>query len=166
MLMAMDAQGRPLWTRRIGASRASLQPALLPLSSTEIHALMRDHGAARRIQRATSHDAGRSWHDQAPLDLINDDNSLAALALVQGGHVMVRNDALPAPAGARQWLRLSTSSDALRWHGDQDVRRGSAGEEFSYPSLLQVGRQLHVTFTAQRGAIGHHVYDVAAPGAP
>ena len=167
MLIAMDGQGRPLWTRRIGTSRASLQPALLALSSTEIHALMRDHGAQRRIQRAISQDAGLSWQDQAPLDLNNDDNSIAALALAQGGFVMVHNDVLPAPAAARQWLRLATSSDALHWHADQDIARGESGEEFSYPSLQQVGPQLHVTFSAQRGAMGHRVYDVvAAPRAP
>ena len=167
MLIAMDGQGRPLWTRRIGTSRASLQPALLGLSSTEIHALMRDHGVQHRIQRATSQDAGLSWQDQVPLDLNNDDNSVAALALAQGGFAMVHNDVLPAPAAPRQWLRLSTSSDALHWHGEQDIARGASGEEFSYPSLQQVGAQLHVTFTAQRDAIGHHVYDVvAAPRAP
>ena len=87
---------------------------------------------------------------------------IAASRLAEGGFAMAHNDSLGAPAAPRQWLRLSTSSDALRWHDAPDIRRGAQGEEFSYPSLLQIGRQLHVTFTAQRAAIGHQVYDIVA----
>ncbi len=162
MLIAMDAQGAPQRSVRIGASTTSLQPALLPVSSTEVHALMRDHGAQRRIQRATSSDSGLTWQDQAALDLNNIDSSVAAIRLAEGGFAMAHNDSLGAPAAPRQWLRLSTSSDALRWHDAPDIRRGAQGEEFSYPSLLQIGHQLHVTFTAQRTAIGHQVYDIVA----
>lgn len=164
LVMAMDAQGAPLWSQRIGASTTTLQPALLPVSSTEIHALMRDHGAQRRLQRATSVDAGRNWRDAPALGMVNDDSSVAAIPLAEGGFVMAHNDQLATPATARQWLRLSTSADAQTWHAALDVRRGARGEEFSYPSLLRVGSELHVTFTELRGAIGHHVYDIV-PGA-
>lgn len=166
LMVAMDAQGVPRWSRRISGARSSLQPALLPISATEVHALMRDHGTPRRIQRATSHDAGLTWQDQDALDLNNDDTSLATIRLAEGGFVMAHNDR-PAPQIAgRHWLRLSSSLDAVHWQAQLDARRGAPGDEFSYPSLLQVGSQLHLTFTAQRGAIGHHVYDIvsAVPG--
>ncbi len=165
LLIGMDAQGVPRWAQRIGASRSSLQPALLAVSPTEVHALMRDHGEHQRIQTAVSRDAGLTWVDEEPLPLLNHDSSVAAIRLIQGGFVMAHNDQLAAPATPRQWLRLSVSDDALQWRASEDVRRGAPGEEFSYPSLLQVGRQLHVTFTAQRGAIGHHVYAIAAASA-
>ena len=166
MLVTMDAQGRPLRSVRIGASRTSLQPALLPVSATELHALMRDHGALHRIQRATSIDAGLHWRDEAALGLRNDDSSIAAIRLADAGFVMAHNDQLPEPAAPRQWLRLSTSTDAVHWGEAQDIRRGAPGDEFSYPSLLQVGGQLHLTFTLMRGAIAHHVYDIVADSAP
>ncbi len=167
LLIAMDAHGVPRWARRIGASRSSLQPALLALSSTEIQALMRDHGEAHRIQAATSLDAGLTWSDQPPLPLPNHDSSVAAIRLAGGGFVMAHNDEPAARGAGRGWLRLAVSDDALHWRASVDVQRGAPGDEYSYPSLLQVGRQLHVTFTAQRGAIGHHVYAIAAaPATP
>ena len=162
MLMAMDAQGEPRWSRRISTSTTSLQPALLPVSATQIHALMRDRSSQRRIQQASSTDGGLSWQDQPPSRLTNIDSAVAAIRLAEGGFVMAHNDQLPNPGTARQWLRLSTSSDASRWVEGRNVRRGDPGEEFSYPSLLQIGRELHVTFTELRGAIGHHVYDIVS----
>jgi predicted neuraminidase len=43
------------------------------------------------------------------------------------------------------------------------VRRGAPGDEFSYPSVLQIGQQLHVTYTSQRRSIGHSVFNVVTP---
>jgi predicted neuraminidase len=167
LLIAMDVQGVPRWSRRIGASRSSLQPALMAVSPTEVHALMRDHGEHKRIQAAISRDAGETWLDQAPLPQLNHDSSVAAIRLADGGFVMAHNDQFAALEAGRHWLRLSVSDDARHWHASEDVVRGALGDEFSYPSLLQVGRLLHVTFTAQRGAIGHHVYAIAAaPATP
>lgn len=167
LLIAFDAQGTPQWTRRIGRSTASLQPALLPLSATRLRALMRDNGAQARLQQATSQDAGATWRDEPAGELINHDNSIAALRLAPEGFVMVHNDALPAPATPRQWLRISTSADGEHWSAAENVRIGAQGEEFSYPSVQQIGTRLHVTYTDQRRAIGHSVYDILPEaGAP
>ena len=162
LVLAFSAGGTPSWSRRIGRSITSLQPTLLAVSATELHALMRDHGAQRRVQQAVSIDAGQSWRDLPAADLINHDNSMAALRLTDGGYVLAHNDTLAPPATPRQWLRLSTSSDAAHWTAASDVQRGAQGEEFSYPSAVQIGRQLHVTYTAQRAAIGHAVFDILA----
>ena len=163
LVVAFDAQGTPQWTRRIGTSATSLQPTLLPISSAEVRALMRDHGPQGRIQQAISNDSGVSWQDQPAAALVNKDNSIAALRLADGGYVLVHNDQAPAPATARQWLRVSTSSDAQQWSASQDVALGAPGEEFSYPSVQQVGRQLHITYTSQRRAIAHSVYNILPP---
>jgi predicted neuraminidase len=42
-----------------------------------------------------------------------------------------------------------------------DVASGSAGDEFSYPTMQQVGNELHVTYTFQRQAIAHHRYRIS-----
>lgn len=60
----------------------------------------------------------------------------------------------------RNLLRLSYSRDALSWERIFDVASGKAGEEFSYPTLQQLGNELHVTYTARRAAIAHHVYRI------
>ncbi len=164
LVVAFSADGTPAWTRRIGRSTTSLQPTLVPVSATELHALMRDNGAQRRVQQAISVDMGRTWRDLPAAELINHDNSMVALRLTDGGYVLVHNDTLAPPATPRQWLRLSTSSDAMHWTAAPDVRRGAPGEEFSYPSAVQIGRQLHLTYTAQRAAIGHAVFDILTAG--
>ena len=160
LVISFDAHGEPRWVQRIGQSVTALQPALLPISATELRAVMRDIGPDHRVQQAVSHDAGRSWQELPESALANHDSSIAGLRLAGGGYVLLHNDALPGGASPRQWLRLSTSLDAQTWAPGLDVRRGELGDEFSYPSVLQVGQQLHVTYTQQRRAIAHHVYDI------
>jgi predicted neuraminidase len=120
---------------------------------------MRDIGPQRRVQQAVSHDGGDTWEDAPASAIANRDNSVAALRLVGGGFVLLHNDA-PAGGSPRQWLRLSTSNDGQRWVPGFDVQRGVQGDEFSYPCVQQVGNQLHVTYTFQRKAIAHRVYDI------
>lgn len=160
MVISFDRQGEPRWLRRIGTAVTSLQPALMAVSPTEIRALMRDFGPQHRVQQAVSHDSGASWTDLPATPLVNNDSSVAALRLTGGGFVMARNEGVPGPGPSRQWLRLSTSIDGEHWGPAHDVRRGEAGDEFSYPSLVQVGEQLHLSYTLQRRAIAHEVYDI------
>jgi predicted neuraminidase len=166
MVVSFSANGEPRWVQRIGESRTTLQPALLPLSATELRAVMRDVGPERRVQQAASHDAGLTWEDIPASELANHDNSLAGLQLVSGGYVLMHNEAMPSGQSPRQWLRLSMSLDGKTWRPGPDVRRGVDQDEFSYPSLLQIGNQLHVTYTQQRRAIAHHVYDIRYSEAP
>lgn len=160
MVVSFRENGDPRWVQRIGESRTTLQPALLPLSGTEVRAVMRDIGPERRVQQAVSHDAGLTWEDLPASPLANHDNSLAGLQLSRGGYVLLHNEAVPGGGSPRQWLRLSTSVDGKTWEPGPDVRRGVDNDEFSYPSIVQIGRQLHVTYTQQRRAIAHHVYDI------
>ena len=165
LLVSFDAKGRPRSMRRIGRSTTSLQPSLLPLSATALRAWMRDHGAQARLQRALSLDGGQTWRDEPAPPIVNHDSSIATLRLHSGGCVMLHNDQAPAPATPRQWLRLSTSADGERWSAGPDVRLGAPGDEFSYPAALQIGNQLHVTYTLQRRSIGHSVFNLVPAGA-
>jgi predicted neuraminidase len=160
LLMSFDGTGAPRWLSRIGSLTTALQPALLAVSGREMRALMRDVGSQRKVQQAISRDSGETWADLPASELANHDSSVAALRLNEGGFVMLHNDKLPAGGSPRQWLRLSTSHDAQDWVAAGDVLLGLPGDEFSYPSVQQLGRQLHVTFTSQRKAIAHHVYDI------
>ncbi len=166
MLVSFDRSGNPRWVRRIGNSSTSLQPALLPVSEIELRAVMRDIGPQKRIQQAVSHDGGMSWQDIDPADIANHDSSVAALRLAEGGFVMLSNDIVTQGGSPRQWLRMSLSDDAQRWKPGLDVRMGVPGDEFSYPSVQQIGHQLHVAYTQQRKSIAHHVYDIHYTRAP
>ncbi|MEY4562861.1 MAG: hypothetical protein RLZZ618_2138 [Pseudomonadota bacterium] len=160
LLMSFDGSGAPRWLVRIGNLTTSLQPALVAVNGLEMRALMRDIGKQRRMQQAISRDAGETWNDLPPSEVVNHDSSVAALRLKDGGFAMLHNDILPNGGSPRQWLRLSTSRDAQQWSSSVDVLLGQPGDEFSYPSVQQVGQQLHVTFTSQRKAIAHHVFDI------
>lgn len=164
MLMAFDAQGNPTSLARIGNSTSTLQPAIVPVSKSEVRALLRDDSEARRMQHATSLDGGASWQDLPALDLPNHNTSMAAIRLASGQFLMLYNHAAD-DASARSVLRLSISDDMRSWRTVADIASGKAGDEFSYPTLQQVGDELHVTYTWQRQAIAHHRYRIQAGGA-
>jgi len=160
MLMSFDADGDPTWAGRIGARTTTLQPAIVPVSSTDIRAWMRDASDERRVQHARSRDGGASWEDLPALALHNESTSVAALRLANGEFLMLHNDAVDG-GSSRSTLRLSISQDGKSWRTIADVASGSAGDEFSYPTMQLVGSELHVTYTFQRRAIAHHRYRIA-----
>jgi predicted neuraminidase len=159
MLMAFDADGSPSWLGRIGNRTTTLQPAIVPVSSTEVRAWMRDASDEQRVQQATSRDGGISWEDQPALDLPNHDTSLATIRLSNGDFLMLHNHVEPG-GSSRSTLRLSISHDGHAWRSVADVARGPAGDEFSYPTMQQVGNELHVAYTHQRQTIAHHRYRI------
>ena len=159
MMMAFDDAGDPRWLTRIGARMTTLQPTIVALSDARVHAWMRDASDERRVQQAVSNDGGASWQDLPALDLPNWSTSLAALRLSGGGYLLLHNHVDPGGSD-RNVLRLSASRDAHAWVPLLDVQRGERGTEFSYPTLQQVGDELHVTYTSHRTAIAHHVYRI------
>jgi len=46
------------------------------------------------------------------------------------------------------------------WRTVADIAKGPAGDEFSYPTMQQVGDELHITYTWQRQNIAHHRYKI------
>lgn len=162
MLMSFDADGEPRRIARIGSGTSSLQPAIAPVSATEVRAWMRDAGEEQRVQQAVSRDGGASWEDLAPTQLENQSTSLAALRLSGGALLMLYNHV--APGGSdRNVLSLALSTDARTWRPLADIVSGKPGDEFSYPTMQQVGDKLHITYTYQRQAIAHHLLRIT-PG--
>ena len=159
MLMAFDADGNPTSVARIGQSTSALQPAIVPVSSTEVRALMRDDSSQERVQLAMSVDNGANWQDLPALDLPNQSTSVAAIRLSSGQFLMLHNH-IADGASSRSMLRLSISNDMRTWRTVTDIAKGPAGDEFSYPTMQQVGNELHITYTWQRQAIAHHRYRI------
>lgn len=159
MLLAFDTHGNPSWLSRIGTSVSALQPTIVPVSDSEVHAWMRDASDEQRVQYAHSRDGGVSWSDMPSLDLPNHSTSLSALRLSNGSIVVLHNHVVPGGT-SRNMLRLSIAKDARTWTHVMDVAHGKAGEEFSYPDLRQIGNELHITYTSRREAIAHHILDL------
>ncbi|UVW27225.1 sialidase family protein [Massilia sp. H6] len=163
MLMSFDATGTPTGLARIGTSTTTLQPAIVPVSSLEARAWMRDTSDQRRVQHALSRDGGASWQDLPAPDLHNENTSMASIRLANGEFLMLHNDQVEG-GSSRSTLRLSSSKDGHTWRTIADVASGSAGDEFSYPAMQQVGDELHLTYTHQRQAIAHHRYRIRIGG--
>lgn len=159
MLMAFDADGEPARLGRIGERMSTLQPAIVPMSGTEVRAWMRDASDEQRVQHALSRDGGASWEDLPALDLPNHSTSLAAIRLSSGELLMLHNHVVPG-GSSRSILRLSISKDGHAWRTVDDIASGKAGDEFSYPTMHQVGDQLHITYTHQRQAIAYRSYRI------
>lgn len=165
LMLAFDQSGDPRWISRIGSRISTLQPTIVPISSSEVHAWMRDSSKEQRVQQARSSDGGANWDDLPPLDLPNQSTSLSALRLSNGSIALLHNHVLPGGSD-RNVLRLSVTDDTRHWSRVIDVAQGSAGEEYSYPDLHQIGSELHITYTSRREAIAHHVIDLDFQGAP
>jgi len=163
LMLAFNQAGDPRWMSRIGQRISTLQPTVVPFSGTEIHAWMRDFSDERRVQHARSSDGGVSWDDLPALDLPNQNTSLAAIRLSNGNVVMLHNHIMPGSSD-RNILRLSITEDGRNWTRVADIAQGRAGEEFSYPDMQQIGKELHITYSSRREAIAHHVFDLEFEG--
>ncbi|MGJ9419023.1 exo-alpha-sialidase [Massilia sp. CMS3.1] len=159
MMMSFDAHGEPTRLSRIGARMSTLQPAIVPVSGTEVRAWMRDASDEQRVQHAYSRDSGLSWEDLPSLNMPNHSTSLAAIRLTSGDILMLHNHVAEG-GSARSILRLSISKNGYTWRTIDDIVSGKAGDEFSYPAMHQVGNELHVTYTYQRKAIAYHAYRI------
>ncbi|XLZ70607.1 sialidase family protein [Massilia sp. SR12] len=165
LMLAFDPAGDPRWISRIGQRTAALQPTIVPVSRSEVHAWMRDSSSEQKVQHARSSDGGVNWDDLPPLDLPNQSTSLSAVRLSNGSIALLHNHVLPGGSD-RNVLRLSVTDNGRNWSRVIDIAQGSAGEEFSYPDLHQVGNELHITYTSRREAIAHHVIDLEFGGSP
>ncbi|MFC5479733.1 sialidase family protein [Massilia suwonensis] len=160
MLMAFDHKGEPTRVGRIGERMSTLQPAIVRVSPTEVRAWMRDASGEQRVQQAVSRDDGASWEDLPALDLSSHNTSLAVIRLTSGELLMLHNH-VGTDDSSRSTLRLSISKDGQVWRTIGDIADGKNGDEFSYPTMQQVGQELHITYTHQRQAIAHHTYHIA-----
>lgn len=132
-----------------------LQPAVVATSSTEAMALLRASGdAPRLIGRSRTRDGGRAWPRPAEgstIDLPNPDSSVAMIRLSDGSLLMACNPL----AHGRERLQLFRSLDGgTQWNASGLIELGAAGDEFSYPALMQdrAGR-IHLSYTWKRQAI-------------
>lgn len=143
--------------RRISSRSNLLQPSIVAITDTHWYAFMRMKGGARKIAKAESLDAGRTWHDLPDLDLANPDAAVAALQIAPKALVMAHN---PSDS-SRYELALRRSSDGRNWEAPLAIESGQPYDDISYPNMILTGDSLWLSFTNRRKNISWQRFDVS-----
>lgn len=138
----------------------SIQPALLVQPDGSIAALSRS--ANREISLTWSRDNGKTWTPLSGTGIAADNSGIDAVALREGGMLLVYNPHSPATDKSRWGVRcplvVDYSEDGQKWERvatleDVPVRNG-----YAYPAIIQSedGR-VHITYTWNRARVKHAV---------
>jgi predicted neuraminidase len=173
LAIRLDANGDLVQSRdavvRMAGNLKSLQPTVVVQSELKATAYLRDNSEQRKLRFVQTTDGGKSWQttlssqggvDEAGADwVINPDSSPIALR-VQGQTLLIHN---PQTSG-RHRLVIEASSSGLRGFKrlatleyEPEKLEGVEFNEYSYPSAVQIGDQLHVSYTYQKALIRHVV---------
>lgn len=125
-----------------------IQPALWESSDGNVHALLRS--SAGVICRSDSKDFGKTWSPVYKTPLPNP-NSGIDLTKLEDGTLVVAFNRDGKNWGERTPIALAVSNDNGRtWPTSLDVETGTAGDEFSYPSIIHFGDSIALTYTWKR----------------
>lgn len=148
----LDAGGAVTGCVRMPQQGPALQPAVAALSSkSAVAAIRRGRGSVPQVLMCRTDDDGSSWTSAPDSGIPNPDSGVALVRLNDGTLLLACN---PLEAG-RQVLQLFHSRDGgVTWVPGAVIERGSGGDEFSYPSLIQdASGAVHLSYTRNRTAI-------------
>ena len=123
-----------------------IQPSLWESTPGKVHMLMRS--TRGYVYRSDSTDFGRTWCPAYATTLPNNNSGIDVVRREDGSLVLAYNP-VAGNWGRRYPISLSFSSDnGQSWANifDMETREG----EFSYPAIIEVGMQLHLTYTWNR----------------
>jgi predicted neuraminidase len=110
-----------------------------------------------------SADGGRAWSPLEALGLPNPNAGIDAITLEDGRHLLVYNDAAPAPGtrgGKRYPLVIALSADGVCWNSVAVLEDQPIPDGYAYPAVIQASDGLvHITYTWNRQRIKHVVVD-------
>ncbi len=154
-----STDGGMTWTRfgpitapGAGGGRSTsglIQPSVVSMGGKKLRLYARSTEDIGRVCVADSADGGVTWTQARPLDVLNPNSGIDAVALRDGRVVLVYNNTTKG----RSPLNLAVSKDGEKFtmfHTLEDT----AGGEFSYPNVIQ-GRDgdLHIVYTWRRKKI-------------
>lgn len=172
----LDSNGELVQSRdavvRMAGNLKSLQPSVVVTSSTAATAYLRDNTDDKKLRFIQTANGGKSWQDVASSQgavgeagadfVINPDSSPTAIK-VAGQTLLIHN---PQTSG-RHRLVIEGSKDGLRGFKRLATLEYEPPQiddvefnEYSYPSAVVIGKQLHVSYTYQKRFIRHVVLDI------
>lgn len=136
--------------REIGA----IQPSILFHEGGRLQLVCRSRSA--EILTAMSDDNGRTWTELSPAGLPNPNSGIDAVTLRDGRQLMVYNHIVKG----RHILNVAVSRDGKSWEAAALLENEPAGNEFSYPAVIQAeDGTVHITYTWKRKLIRHVAID-------
>jgi predicted neuraminidase len=162
-ILRVDEHGNVIGKTRLSHGRLAIQPVVVPRSSSEAVAFMRNASGTGQLVMLRTRDGGHSWSEPAKLDLPNPNAAIDAIGMTDGSLALVFNN---RPTD-RDNLSLAISDDAgdtwrvLHRFEDAPPREAQA-DEFSYPWLLaldQGSARFHLFYTWKRSHIKHVKFD-------
>lgn len=150
----------------------SLQPTVVVASESNATAYLRDNSDQKKLRFVQTADGGKNWHDVPSSQgavgdtgadfVINPDSSALALRFADQT-LLIHN---PQTSG-RHRLVIEGSKDGLRGFRslatleyEPEQLEGVKFNEYSYPSAVVIGKQLHVSYTYQKHFIRHVVLNI------
>jgi len=145
--------------RRVTASGAAIQPALIPLSDKSLKAFFRNAGAGekRRILTAGSPDVGRHWSEPTATTLPNPDSGFDMIRLSDGAILGAINNNFQG----RRDLTLVLSRDEGKTWESLRVLEHTPGKEYAYPSFARTRQYIHLTYSYEKNRIKHVMFNEA-----
>ena len=130
-----------------------IQPTLWESKPGHVHMLLRS--TAGWIFRSDSTDGGKTWCEAYSLDLPNNNSGIDLVKMCDGTLVLVHNP-VAGNWAARTPLIVSTSTDNGETWNEALVLEDTPGE-YSYPAVVAVGNEVHLTYTWKRERIAYWV---------
>lgn len=145
----------------VSAARAHgvIQPALWESQPGYVHMLLRS--SEGEIYRADSQDYGVTWSEPYTIGLPNNNSGIDVVKTDQGLLVLCMNP-VSDNWGMRVPIVLMISEDnGITWEMEmvlEDWKSTDPGVhiEYSYPSIISIGKELHITYTYNRKSITYH----------
>ncbi|GAA3399865.1 sialidase family protein [Paenibacillus hodogayensis] len=130
------------------AGKGVIQPTLWESAPGHVHMLLRS--TERYIFRSDSVDGGRTWCEAYATELWNNNSGIDLTKLPDGRLALVCN---PVPTERTPLVVLFSTDNGHSW-GDKFVLEDGPGE-YSYPAIINDGKDLHLTYTWRRERIAY-----------
>ncbi len=150
---------RVCWSKqRIAGGNSYIQPTVVCSEGNQLQAFLRDCTMTHTLAVSDSSGDANSWQKPRRLALPNPGSGLDAVSLADGRLLMVFNDS----SKRRENLRLAVSRDKGQTWQRVATLEAEAGEDFSYPCMIQdrAGR-IHIVYSWKHKHIQHVVFNLA-----
>ncbi len=158
-MLLLDAEGNFLTKQRIPVGKKLIQPNFVAADEKNgvrnVRAFFRPTGAQNQVMTASYQSAWDSALQGTALP--NPNAGISVIRLSDGRWLQALNPSVEN----RHRLSMAVSDNGIDWRIVADVENGADDKEYSYPSLVARGDDIHLTYSYLRQAIKHVQFNTA-----